>query len=50
MPDDLMSMERYLGSGAIKGIGEIMAKRIIKKFGIDTFRVIEVEPDRLAEI
>ncbi len=50
MPDDLMSMERYLGSGAIKGIGEIMAKRIIKKFGTDTFRVIEEEPERLAEI
>ena len=50
MPDDLMSMERYLGSGAIKGVGEIMAKRIIKKFGMDTFRVIEEEPERLAEI
>lgn len=50
MPDDLVSMERYLGSGAIKGIGEIMAKRIIKKFGKDTFRVMENEPERLAEI
>lgn len=50
MPDDLVSMERYLGSGAIKGIGEIMAKRIIKKFGKDTFRVMEAEPERLAEI
>lgn len=50
MPDDLVSMERYLGSGAIKGIGEIMAKRIIKKFGKDAFRVIEEEPERLAEI
>lgn len=50
MPDDLVSMERYLGSGAIKGIGEIMAKRIIKKFGKDTFRIIEEEPERLAEI
>ncbi len=50
MPDDLVSMERYLGSGAIKGIGEIMAKRIIKKFGTDAFRVIEEEPERLAEI
>lgn len=50
MPDDLASMERYLGSGAIKGIGEIMAKRIIKKFGLDTFRMIEEEPERLAEI
>lgn len=50
MPDDLMSMERYLGSGAIKGVGEIMAKRIIKKFGKDTFRIMEEEPERLAEI
>ena len=50
MPDDLISMERYLGSGAIKGVGEIMAKRIIKQFGKDTFRIIEEEPERLAEI
>lgn len=50
MPDDLVSMERYLASGAIKGIGEIMAKRIIKKFGKDTFRIMEAEPERLAEI
>lgn len=50
MPDDLVSMERYLGSGAIKGIGEIMAKRIIKKFGKDTFRIMEEEPERLSEI
>lgn len=50
MPDDLVSMERYLGSGAIKGIGEIMAKRIIKKFKLDTFRIIEEEPERLSEI
>lgn len=50
MPDDLVSMERYLGSGVIKGVGEIMAKRIIKAFGVDTFRIIEEEPERLAEI
>ena len=50
MPDDLISMERYLGSGAIKGVGEIMAKRIIKTFGKDTFRIMEQEPERLAEI
>ncbi|MCM1497411.1 MAG: ATP-dependent RecD-like DNA helicase [Clostridium sp.] len=50
MPDDLMSMERYLASGAIKGIGEIMAKRILKAFGKDTFRIMEAEPERLAEI
>lgn len=49
-PDDAMSMERYLGSGAIKGIGEALAARIVKKFGEDTFRVIEQEPERLAEV
>ncbi len=49
-PDDEESIERYLGSGAIKGIGETMARRIVKKFGADTFRIIEDEPERLAEI
>lgn len=49
-PDDLLSMERYLGSGAIKGVGEALAKRIVKRFGKDTFRVIEEEPERLAEV
>lgn len=49
-PDDAIGMERYLGSGAIKGIGEALAARIVKKFGNDTFRVIEEEPERLAEI
>ncbi len=49
-PDDVESIERYLGSGAIKGIGETMARRIVKKFGADTFRIIEDEPERLAEI
>lgn len=49
-PDDVVSMERYLSSGAIKGIGEAMAARIIKKFGKDTFRVMEEEPERLAEV
>ena len=49
-PDDQLSMERYLGSGAIKGVGEALAKRIVKKFGKDTFRVIEEEPERLVEV
>ena len=49
-PDDLLSMERYLGSGAIKGVGEALAKRIVKKFGKDTFHVIEEEPERLVEV
>lgn len=49
-PKDSASMERYLGSGAIKGIGPALAARIVKKFGDDTFRVIEEEPERLAEV
>lgn len=50
MPEDLDSMERYLCSGAIKGIGPVLAKHIIKKFKRDTFRIIEFEPERLSEI
>jgi len=49
-PGDADSMERYLGSGAIKGVGPALAKRIVKKFGDDTFRIIEEEPERLIEI
>lgn len=49
-PDDAISMERYLGSGAIKGIGEALAARIVKNFGNETFRIMEEEPERLAEI
>ncbi len=49
-PEDALSMERYLGSGAIKGVGEALAARIVKKFGAETFRIIEEEPERLAEI
>lgn len=50
MPEDMMGIERYLGSGIIKGIGEALAKRIVKKFKSDTLRIIEEEPERLAEI
>ncbi len=49
-PDDEDSIVRYLGSGAIKGIGESLASRIVKKFGKETFRIMEEEPERLAEI
>ncbi|MDE5589199.1 MAG: ATP-dependent RecD-like DNA helicase [Acetatifactor sp.] len=49
-PKDSTGMERYLGSGAIKGVGAALAARIVKKFGDDTFRIIEEEPERLAEI
>lgn len=49
-PDDIFSVERYLSSGAIKGIGAALAGRIVKKFKEDTFRIIEEEPERLSEI
>ncbi|MCD8217078.1 MAG: ATP-dependent RecD-like DNA helicase [Clostridiales bacterium] len=49
-PEDALSMERYLGSGAIKGIGAALAARIVRRFGEDTFRIIEEEPERLAEV
>ena len=49
-PEDLVSIERYLGSGAIRGVGAALAGRIVKKFREDTFRIIEEEPERLAEI
>ena len=45
-PEDTVSMERYLGSGAIKGIGAALATRIVKKFKTDTFRIMEEEPER----
>ena len=50
MPKDTLGMERYLGSGIIKGIGAVLAKKIVKKFKDDTLRIMEEEPERLAEI
>ena len=49
-PEDELAIERYLGSGAIKGVGAALAARIVRRFGRDTFRIIEEEPERLAEI
>ena len=49
-PEDILSIERYLGSGAIKGIGAALAARIVRRFREDTFRIIEEEPERLAEV
>lgn len=50
MPEDREAIERYLGSGAIKGIGLALAARIVRRFKEDTFRIIEEEPERLAEV
>ncbi len=49
-PEDLQSIEKYLGSGAIKGVGNALAARIVRRFKKDTFRIIEEEPERLAEV
>lgn len=49
-PEDALSIERYLSSGAIKGIGAALASRIVRRFREDTFRIIEEEPERLAEV
>ena len=49
-PEDAVSIERYLGSGAVRGIGRKLAAAIVKQFGEDTFRIIEEEPERLAEV
>ena len=49
-PEDLVSIERYLGSGAVKGVGAALAARIVRSFKEDTFRIIDEEPERLSEI
>ena len=49
-PEDKMAILRYLSSGAIAGIRGGLAKRIVDKFGAETFEVIEKEPERLAEV
>ena len=49
-PEDTQAMERYLGSGAIKGVGVALAARIVRYFGEDTLRIVEEEPERLAEV
>lgn len=50
MPQTVGALEKYLANGNIKGVGEALAKRIVKKFGEDTIQVFKTEPQRLAEI
>ena len=50
IPEDEEGIRRYLGSGAVKGVGKALAERIVKRFGTETFRIIEEEPERLAEV
>jgi len=50
LPATVAGLEKYLGSGLIKGIGPVTAHRIVRKFGLDTLRIIEEEPGRLHEV
>ena len=50
VPEDSAALERYLGSGAIKGVGAALAARIVRHFQTDTLRIIQEEPERLAEV
>lgn len=50
IPEDTVAIERYLGSGAIKGVGAALAARIVRRFGEDTMRILDEEPERLAEV
>lgn len=50
MPATAYGIEKYLGSGLIKGIGPVFAKKIVNTFGTQTLEIIETDPDRLLEI
>ena len=50
LPATIAGLEKYLGSGLIKGIGPVTARRIVRKFGLDTLRIVEEEPQRLHEV
>lgn len=50
LPDDTDGIEKYIGSGIVRGIGKRMAKRIVRRFGLDTLRILDDFPDRLAEV
>lgn len=49
-PEDLVGIEKYLGSGLVKGIGPVYAARIVQQFGLDTLHIIDTDPERLHEI
>lgn len=49
-PSTVKGIERYLASGAVKGIGPTLAKRLVEKFGAETVRVIDETPERLLEL
>lgn len=50
VPATVKGIEKYLGSGLIKGIGPVMARNLVAKFGLETLNVIETETARLSEV
>lgn len=50
LPDTTLGMERYLGSGMIRGIGPSLAKRIVSRFGLETFDVLDNDIERISEV
>ncbi len=50
LPATIQGIQRYLGSGLVKGIGPVFAERIVTHFGLDTLRIIEEAPGRLVEV
>src|SRR6202042_2645210 len=50
LPATVQGIRRYLGSGLIKGIGPVMAERMVTHFGVDIMRIIDDEPGRLVEV
>ncbi|HEY0782066.1 MAG TPA: ATP-dependent RecD-like DNA helicase, partial [Thermoanaerobaculia bacterium] len=50
VPVTLTGIERYLGSGMVRGIGKVMAERLVGAFGLETLTVIESQPERLKEV
>lgn len=50
LPSTVTGIEKYLGSGLVKGIGPIMAKRVVARFGLETMDIIEESPEKLLEV
>ena len=49
-PATLVGIERYLGSGLVRGLGPVMAKRLVEEFGLETLEIIDRHPERLSEV
>jgi exodeoxyribonuclease V alpha subunit len=49
-PSTVVGIEKYLGSGMVKGIGKVMARRLVERFGVETLEVIDLTPQRLEEV